>query len=187
MNNTANHHKGRRKRKAVQPTYYRVTATRSLGETPAVRAVLQNEGLLELVTAELREVYYYRVDARQRRRDFCAVGWPNENGGWEIRHPRYTGCIGPKGMTFVGGEPGKLFIFSELTDYLCWKYNHSNEFPNILILNHPEFLAAAKRRALKFSSVTVSFGQQHITLIRPADYEYQSNRPASAIAPAGSC
>ncbi|GGA95084.1 hypothetical protein GCM10011500_08610 [Mucilaginibacter rubeus] len=165
--NTANqHHRDYRKRKAAELPYYRVQHTLPLGETPAVAACLHSEGLSELVTADLREVYYYKVDQNKKRREFCAVGWPNENGGWEIRHPNFTGCLGPKGMTFISGEAGHLVIFEEFTAYLYWRYFHKQYYPNILILNYPEFLGAAKMRALKFNSVTVCFDQEQITLIK---------------------
>ncbi|EHQ26451.1 hypothetical protein [Mucilaginibacter paludis] len=146
-----------RKRKAAQLPYYRVQYDLPLGDTPSVRTCLESNGLWELVTAPLREVYYYKVYENQKRKNFCAIGWPNENGGWEIRHPRYIGCIGLKGMTFIAGKPDRLLVFIDLTDYLCWQYDHKNDFPSILILNHLEFLPAARKRAAKFVSVTVGF------------------------------
>jgi hypothetical protein len=148
-----------RKRTSTGPPYRRVQQNLPLGETPEVRALLKAEGLWELVTPELREVYYFRVDQHHRRRDFCAIGWPNENGGWEIRHPRFIGCIGRKGMTFINGDPGSLFIFRDFTDYLCWRYTHKNRNPSVLILNYKEFLSAAKKRCSKFASVTVCFDE----------------------------
>lgn len=170
MNTTNQENRNHRKRKAAKLPNYHVQQTLPLGETPAVRASLRTEGLWELVTSELREVYYYNVDQNKKRRDFCAVGWPNENGGWEIRHPQYTGCIGPKGMTFITGEAGHLVIFEDFTAYLHWRYFNKQSHHNILILNYLEFLSAAKMRALKFDSVTVCFGQEQITLIKsPGD------------------
>jgi hypothetical protein len=166
MNTINQQHKEHRKRNADKLPYYHVDQTLPLGETPAVRASLHSEGLWELVTADLREVYYYKIDQNKKRRDFCAVGWPNENGGLEIRHPNYTGCLGPKGMTFIPGLTANLFIFEDFTAYLCWRYIHKQYCPNILILNYPEFLSAAKMRALKFSLVTVCFDQEQITLIK---------------------
>jgi hypothetical protein len=166
MNTINQQHKDYRKRKEAKLPYFHVHQTLPLGETPTVRASLQMEGLWELVTADLREVYYFKVDQNKKRRDYCAVGWPNENGGWEIRHPNYTGCLGPKGMTFIPGESTNLIIFEDFTTYLYWRYTHKQYYPNILILNYPEFLSAAKIRALKFSSVTVCFGKEQITLIK---------------------
>jgi hypothetical protein len=166
MNTTNQQNRDYRKRKAAKLPYYHVQHTLPLGETPGIRAILHSEGLWELVTSDLREVYYYKVDQNKKRKDFCAVGWPNENGGWEIRHPNFTGCLGPKGMTFIPGEHGHLVIFEDFTAYLCWRYIHKQYYPNILILNYPEFLSAAKMRALKFTSVTVCFDQEQITLIK---------------------
>jgi hypothetical protein len=146
-----------RKRKSIKFPYYRVQYDLPLGETPAVRACLQSNGLWEIVADGLREVYYYRVDARQNRRDFCAVGWPNENGGWELRHAHYTGCLGPKGMTYMAGQADMLLIVVNFTDYLCWKHQHQNDQPSVLVLNHPQFLSAAIKRAAQFADVKVAF------------------------------
>lgn len=145
----------RRRRKAGAPPYRRVTQTLPLGRTPAIRQLLEAEGLLALNTPELREVYYAYVDQHHRRRDFCAVGWANENGGWEIRGPKFNGFIGRRGMSFIPGNSARLLIFPEMTGYLCWRYAHRNEKPSILILNHAEFTDAAGRRALYYASVIV--------------------------------
>jgi hypothetical protein len=166
MNTTNQQNRDYRKRKEAKLPYYHVQHTLPLGETSGVRAILHSEGLWELVTSDLREVYYYKVDQNKKRRDFCAVGWPNENGGWEIRHSNFIGCLGPKGMTFIPGEHGHLVIFEDFTAYICWRYTHKRYYPNILILNYPEFLSAAKIRALKFTSVTVCCGQEQTTLIK---------------------
>jgi len=56
-------------------------------------------GLWELADLNIREVYYYVTDQKGKRKDFCAAGWMNENGGWEVCAQNYTGCIGTKGMS----------------------------------------------------------------------------------------
>ena len=66
MNLTNQQNRDYRKRKAAKLPYYHVQQTLPLGETPAVRASLRTEGLWELVTADLREVYYYKVDQNKK-------------------------------------------------------------------------------------------------------------------------
>ncbi len=138
---------GGRHRKPAATTYYRVSHARPLGHTPAVRAILHKEGLWDIVTPELREVYYYRVDERKHRKDFCAIGWPNEQGGWEIRHPRYTGCLGQKGLTLVADSKDRVLVFPDMCSYLCWRYRHRDERPSLIILNDPAQLPHARELA----------------------------------------
>lgn len=156
----------RRRRQEAKLPYRRVQQDLPLGQSSAVQQLLKNEQLWELVTPELREVYYHYVDIHSRRRDFCAIGWRNENGGWEVRAPGFCGYIGRKGMTFVAGSPNRLIIFPDMTTYLCWRHANKADYPSLLILNHPEFAAAASRRAQRYTSVTVYQDLEPVHLVK---------------------
>lgn len=165
---TLTNHNRRRRREPAKPPYRRVQQALPLGQSTVVESLLKAEGLWDLVTPELREVYYQYVDANNRVRDFCAIGWRNENGGWEVRAPGFSGYIGRKGMTFIPGSAERLLIFPDMTGYICWRYAHHTNYPSILVLNHAEFAAAAGKRAQRYGSVTVYHDQQPIHLVKHA-------------------
>ncbi|VTR29550.1 hypothetical protein [Sphingobacterium thalpophilum] len=142
-----------RKRKATKIPDYRVARTRPLGYNNEVTDFLMESGLWELADLNIREVYYYVTDQKGKRKDFCAAGWLNENGGWEVRAQNYTGCIGTKGMTFNSGSRSVLAIFPEYVDYLKKRNDKHLQYASVLILNHPEFLSAALKRASHFEKV----------------------------------
>ncbi|WP_333577621.1 hypothetical protein [Sphingobacterium sp.] len=142
-----------RKRKATKIPDYRVARTRPLGYNNEVTDFLMESGLWELADLNIREVYYYVTDQKGKRKDFCAAGWLNENGGWEVRAQNYTGCIGTKGMTFNPGSYSVLAIFPEYVDYLKRRNDKHLQYASVLILNHPEFLSAALKRASHFEKV----------------------------------
>ncbi|MCT1533019.1 hypothetical protein M3B46_18605 [Sphingobacterium daejeonense] len=142
-----------RKRKATKIPDYRVARTRPLGYNNEVTDFLMESGLWELVDLNIREVYYYVTDQKGKRKDFCAAGWLNENGGWEVRAQNYTGCIGTKGMTFNPGSYSILAIFPEYVDYLKRRNDKHLQYASVLILNHPEFLSAALKRASHYEKV----------------------------------
>lgn len=142
-----------RKRKATKIPDYRVAHTRPLGYNNEVTDFLMESGLWELADLNICEVYYYVVDQKGKRKDFCAAGWLNENGGWEVRAQNYTGCIGTKGMTFKWGSHSVLAIFPEYVDYLKKRNDKHLQYASVLILNHPQFLSAALKRASHFEKV----------------------------------
>lgn len=153
----------RRKRRAIKIPYYHVDQILPLGGNPEIMTYLKTQGIWEISIGLLKEVYYYVIDEKRRRKDFFAAGWKNENGGWEVRSRNYSGCLGPKGMTFIRGDENSLVLFEEFTDYLSWKYQYRASNASILVLNAPEFVQAATKRATRFKDVAVFFGKnQHL-------------------------
>lgn len=142
-----------RKRKATKIPHYQIDRTSPLGYNNEVTDFLMESGLWELADLNIREVYYYVTDQKGNRKDFCAAGWMNENGGWEVRAQNYTGCIGTKGMTFIPVSGSVLAIFPEYVDYLKRRNDKHLHYASVLILNHPDFLSAALKRASHFERV----------------------------------
>jgi len=142
-----------RKRKAIRIPDYRFASAHPLGYNNEFADFLLESDLLELSDLNIQEVHYYVIDQKGKRKDFCAAGWQNENGGWEVRAQKYSGCIGTKGMTFIPGSHSVLAIFPEYVDFLKRRNDEHLYYASILILNHPEFLSAALKRASHFKKV----------------------------------
>lgn len=142
-----------RKRKATKIPHYQIDRTRLLGYNNEITDFLMESGLWKLADLNIREVYYYVTDQKGKRKDFCAAGWQNENGGWEVRAQNYTGCIGPRGMTFVSASETALAIFPEYVDYLKRRSDKYLHYASVLILNHPDFISASLKRAHHFQRV----------------------------------
>jgi len=160
--NNVNNQRAGRKRRAVKIPYYHIAETKPIGCNPEITAYLQSQGILEITLGQLKEVYYYVVDEKHRRKDFFAAGWQNENGGWEVMGRNFAGCLGRKGMTFIAGDTNSLMMFEDYISYLSWKYANRTAGHSILVMNSPEFLPAAKSRAAKFRDVAVFFGKEHL-------------------------
>ncbi len=151
-----------RKRRAVKIPYYHIAEIRPIGCNPEITAYLQSQGIWEISIGQLKEVYYYVVDEKHRRKDFFAAGWQNENGGWEVIGRNFAGCLGRRGMTFIPGDINSLILFEDYISYLSWKYANRTADQSILVMNAPEFLPAAKSRAAKFREVAVFFEKEHL-------------------------
>ncbi|MBD2705653.1 toprim domain-containing protein [Spirosoma sp. BT702] len=73
---------------------------------------------LDVARRHLKEL---RVHNTQTKKCFTALGFPNEEGGFELRNPFFKGCSRPKAISFVRGSVPKLegiHLFEGFMDYL---------------------------------------------------------------------
>lgn len=73
---------------------------------------------LELARKHLSEV---RVCNQNTRKSFFALGFPNEEGGFELRNPFFKGSLGCKAISFIRGtepKPNGIHLFEGFMDYL---------------------------------------------------------------------
>lgn len=145
--------RSRHKRKAFKIPHYQIERTHPIGHNTEITEFLKKSGLWELADLNIQEVYYYVTDQKGNRKDFCAAGWQNENGGWEVRAQNYTGCIGPRGMTFIPASEIALAIFPEYVDYLKTRSDKYLHYASVVILNYPDFISASLKRAYHFQRV----------------------------------
>ncbi|MEN5196963.1 hypothetical protein [Sphingobacterium faecium] len=143
----------RRKRKAFKIPHYQIERTHPIGHNIEITDFLKKSGLWELADLNIKEIYYFVIDQKGRRKNFCAAGWQNENGGWEIRAQHFEGCIGTKGMTFLSRSESALAIFPEYVDYLKRRSDNYLHYASVLILNYPVFFSASMKRARHFKRV----------------------------------
>jgi len=143
----------KRKRKPLRVPHYRIDKIKPIGQTTEITDLLKETGLWELADLSLQEVHYFVTDQKGRRKDFCAAGWQNENGGWEVRAARFKSCIGAKGMTVFSRSETVLAIFPEYTDYLKKRNDKYLSYASVIILNYPDFIPASIKRAGHFEKV----------------------------------
>ncbi|WP_338875023.1 toprim domain-containing protein [Spirosoma sp. SC4-14] len=73
---------------------------------------------LPIARPHLKEL---RVQNTQTNKYFTALGFPNEDGGFELRNPFFKGCLRPKAISFVRGKvpkPEGIHLFEGFMDYL---------------------------------------------------------------------
>ena len=80
---------------------------------------LEKRGIpLDLARQHLKE-----IDVKNQRtgKSFFALGFDNEEGGYELRNPFFKGSLGPKAMSFIRGrepKPDSIHLFEGYFDYL---------------------------------------------------------------------
>ncbi|MFN8343503.1 MAG: toprim domain-containing protein [Spirosomataceae bacterium] len=80
---------------------------------------LKKRGIpLELAQRHLKELH---VQNKNTQKSFFALGFENEDGGFELRNPFFKGCLRPKSITFIRGttpKPNSIHLFEGFMDYL---------------------------------------------------------------------
>ena len=70
-------------------------------------------------------------------RNYFAIGFRNDYGGWELRSERFKGCSTPKHITTIDNGSDKALAFEGFMDFLSYLTNKQNDSPtcNIAVLN----------------------------------------------------
>ncbi|AUD02155.1 toprim domain-containing protein [Spirosoma pollinicola] len=80
---------------------------------------LEKRGIpLELARQHSKEVH---VKNQRSGKSFFALGFDNEEGGYELRNPFFKGSLGPKTISFIRGKepkPDSIHLFEGYFDYL---------------------------------------------------------------------
>ena len=107
----------------------------------ALRGYLNSRYIL-LITAKkyIREVHYCF-----KNKNYFAIGFENDSGGWELRNKYYKNCSSPKDITHIKKGNGKLIVVEGVFDLLSLlSYNEILESEyDFLILNSTAFVSKA--------------------------------------------
>ena len=70
-------------------------------------------------------------------RNYFAIGFRNDYGGWELRSERFKGCSTPKHITTIDNGSDKALAFEGFMDFLSYLTIKRNDSPtcNIAVLN----------------------------------------------------
>ncbi|RCR68334.1 hypothetical protein DUE52_16365 [Larkinella punicea] len=80
---------------------------------------LEKRGIpLHIAHQHLKEI---RLHNTRTKKNFTALGFRNEEGGFELRNSFFKGCLGSKAITFIRGrnpKPDSIHLFEGFMDYL---------------------------------------------------------------------
>jgi hypothetical protein len=108
---------------------------------------LQNKKLLDYVRrrsipAEIAKQLCREVDFSLNGRNYTAIGFQNNAGGYELRNENFKSSSSPKDITFIDTGAKSVTVFEGFFDYLSYKVmNPKADDPpsNFLILNSLAF------------------------------------------------
>ena len=81
---------------------------------PALRQYLRKRGILTDVASRFCCQVEYRYNGKQ----FFAVGFKNNSGGYEIRNRFFKGCVSPKDITLIGRNSNVCHLYEGFMDFL---------------------------------------------------------------------
>jgi hypothetical protein len=82
---------------------------------------LKNYLASRCIPPELAALYVKEIRYRNAGKDFYAIGFPNDAGGFDLRSASFKGAIAPKEVSFFCGSisgPKKLNVFEGFMDFL---------------------------------------------------------------------
>ena len=108
---------------------------------PALAGYLSSRGIIpDMALGHCREVHY-AVGGR----NYFAVGFRNDAGGWELRSERFKGCVSPKHITTIDNRSDAVVAFEGFMDFLSYLSMKPDEWPHIdvAVLNSVVHLSKA--------------------------------------------
>lgn len=102
---------------SVPPT---VPALRLLSDIPlrhpALVGYLSSRGIDPIIASACCREVHYAVGGR----NYFAVGFRNDAGGWELRSERFKGCVSPKLITTIDNRSDTVVAFEGFMDFLSY-------------------------------------------------------------------
>lgn len=99
------------------------------------------------IPLELAEVYCRQVHYELHGRQYYAIGFPNDAGGYELRNAYFKGNSAPKAITFLDKRAQEVAIFEGFFNFLSFLVLHQNQpLPptNFLVLNSLSFFERSR-------------------------------------------
>jgi len=133
----------------------RITDVREISDTFLLNYLRQRRINLSVANTFCKEVYFTLNDKNYR-----AIGFKNNAGGYEIRNAFFKGSSSPKYVTHLDNNAEKLTVFEGFFDFLSYQtliHNQQQELTNFLILNSLSFFERSQLLMEKSRSVHLYF------------------------------
>lgn len=83
---------------------------------PALLKYLSSRGINPTIAkSQCMEIHYKRGG-----KNYFAIGFKNDAGGYELRNPYFKGCIAPKTITTIVNHETECHVFEGFMDYLSY-------------------------------------------------------------------
>lgn len=83
---------------------------------PALVGYLSSRGIDPIIASACCREVHYAVGGR----NYFAVGFRNDAGGWELRSERFKGCVSPKHITTIDNRSDTVVAFEGFMDFLSY-------------------------------------------------------------------
>ncbi len=94
---------------------------KSLSNSALLRYLVKRGITQQVANQYCKEVHYQNHD-----KSYFAVGFPNCNGGYEIRNAYFKGCISPKDISVISHGNKDCHVFEGFIDFLSYVVLHGD-------------------------------------------------------------
>lgn len=117
-------------------------------EHPALLKYLSSRGISSTVAKSQCVEIHYKVSGK----NYFAIGFKNDAGGYELRNPYFKGCIAPKAFTTIAKHGTVCHVFEGFMDYLSYLVLYGKCDAVVLnsIVNIPQALPVLERYSQVF-------------------------------------
>ena len=117
----------------------------------ALKDYLNERQIFDFYQDKLQEVHY-TIGAR----DYFALGWQNDSGGWDLRNKLFKGCLLNKDITTIIGEVDNdvLDIWEGMFNFLSYLQYHDQPH-KVIVLNSVANVNKAIRGIEKYKKVNL--------------------------------
>jgi hypothetical protein len=118
---------------------------------PALVSYMKERNLIE--SAFLKEVHW-NVGEKQ----YFALGWKNNNGGYDLRNKAFKGKMGTNGITSgrVGKDASEVYIFEGFSDYLSYRHKYPEEEYKFIVMNSTSNVNAVIQEISRNPQISIS-------------------------------
>lgn len=119
-----------------------ILETKKISSIFLLRYLRQRRIPIAIAEAFCREITY-ELNGKQ----YYAIGFQNDSGGYEIRNPYFKGSSSPKGVTTIKNGSEEVFVFEGFMNFLSFLVIHKNQLESqgdFLILNSVSFFEKAR-------------------------------------------
>ncbi len=102
-----------------------------------IRYLNQRNIALQIANEFCKQVHY-----KNGEKHYCAIGFKNNSGGYELRTPNFKGSSSPKYVSYFDNKANSISVFEGFFDFLTHQTIHKNQETqrtNILVLNSLSF------------------------------------------------
>ena len=116
------------------------------------------------IEIDIARTFCKEVSFHMNDKNYFAIGFENDSGGYELRNSFFKGSTHPKGITLIQNNSTKLMLFEGFFDFLSYqtlikKTKYVSE--DYCILNSLSFLRKAKELIQYYNSLFIFFDRDN--------------------------
>ena len=99
------------------------------------------------IPLDVAERFCKEVKYEINGKEYFAIGFKNNSGGYEIRNPYFKAASAPKDITTFNNQGKEIFVFEGFTDFLSFMAidpNQQHKYKDFLVLNSVSFFEKAR-------------------------------------------